>query len=125
MSKFELCEKAGLKIEPCRHGFSSVYDDVVRASDVESLLARAPVVYGVENIEKNSLKHLRDWADGVSTHTARLLMIEPIVRESEERQALREILRIEDEDPHNIRPGQWQRALDRARALLAKGGGNG
>lgn len=65
-SKFPLCKLAGLKLV-------DDYFPLFKASEVEKLLESAPV-----------------WEDG--EYSARLVMIEPVVKESPERVLLREFV---------------------------------
>jgi hypothetical protein len=93
--KYELCLKAGLSVRSRQLNqdddtWSAPY---VLAADVERLLESAPVVHGL--IEERSMGlALRSNLDRgpIDTHTARLLLIEPIVRDTPE-SLLRELIR--------------------------------
>lgn len=89
MSQFKLCESAGLDI------YSERFEDslgpkkhfVVKAEDVEALLRDAPVVYGGTDCDgrgeyNNPFSNYHSM--GIDTHTARLVCIEPIVRDTAE-----------------------------------------
>lgn len=111
-SAFPLLTAAGLRVQ---NGW-----DVVLASDVEAWLQAAPVVYG--HLDGDG--YACAWGEGVapddkeSTHTARLLCVEPIVRDTAEG-LLRAFI------AHRNEYGQWvalDALYDRARKLLAKGG---
>lgn len=93
--KYPLVERAGLKVwqDPC----STV--PVINAADVEKLLESAPVVYGDRSqsewlpYEKSEIGMLAIPGNFKNSfYQGRLLLIEPIVKESEERQLLREIV---------------------------------
>jgi hypothetical protein len=67
MSKFPLCERAGLVVG----------DDVVMARDVEDLFRRSPVVYGTfvaPDLAVGFAKHRAKF----DTHVGRIVMIEPV-----------------------------------------------
>lgn len=79
---FPLCRAAGLRIQ-----IGGGAGDHFKAGDVENLLASALVVYN------NHILTMKDvWCDepqrtgtrGKTTHTARLLMVQPIVRDTAE-----------------------------------------
>jgi hypothetical protein len=116
--KYELCLKAGLSVRSRQLNqdddtWSAPY---VLAADVERLLESAPVVHGL--IEDN------DWicfsepgprAD--DTHTARLLLIEPIVRDTPE-SLLRELIRAARSGDLEEQCARIGRVVTRARRLL-------
>lgn len=97
--KYKLCKRAGLEIQEHRVivGFSrGEYGleeaDFVRAADVEKMLEGAPVVYGRPDIDPKD-GFMFGWSDCRTldgneegyypdTHTARLVMIEPITPKS-------------------------------------------
>ncbi len=94
MSKYPLCRAMGLVIRKSEGECAWV-----TASELENILSQAPVVTAYVG-DDNPYPHCRSqWSisdpASVSTHTARLLCIEPIVRESEERRLLRELLALE------------------------------
>lgn len=101
MSKYPLCDRAGLQI--WAHGF-------IQAEDVERLLANAPVVYGYRNY--NSYHAGGPGPD--DTRTARLLMIEPIHQDSAE-SLLRELTDWFGKPEANIK---LSTLIDRAKRLL-------
>ncbi len=87
--KFELCERAGLEVHPAKiiydwlhTGGSGGPVDVIRASEVESMLANAESVKGSLVSEGNNAEWR--WHNGKSaesdTFTAKILLIEPIER---------------------------------------------
>jgi len=92
----------------------------VSADDLEKLLAEAPVVYGL--IERPDGWTCFSRSDGPhlgDTHTARLIGVKEIVRESEERQLLREIL-FDKYQSTLIGPKEWGEFQERARRLLGE-----
>lgn len=121
MKPFDLCERAGLEVKyyaysdrvgpahghviagaGLNRGHRLGQTHFVEAKDVEALLANAPVVYG--DTYQTEWTHLKQTAEGralissnfkESTHTARLVCIEPLVKESEERALLRELAVID------------------------------
>lgn len=119
-TKYKLCKRAGLEIQEHRVivGFSrGEYGleeaDFVRAADIEKLLEGAPVVRA--RLYDNEV--FGEWFDKAheqDTHTARLLLIEPIVKDTAEG-LLSELLRYRS----NISTCRDLDAiLDRARRLL-------
>src|SRR5271165_2014901 len=105
--KYPLCKQAGLQI--CLWNLC----DYVKAADVEALLANAPVVesYGERNEwYANGCHRFSD-----NTHTARLLLIEPIVNDTAE-SLLRALLKeYEDVGEYSERAKELR---DRARKLV-------
>ncbi len=84
-TEYPLCAKLGLQpSQVTTSDGSSTLGEYVPAGALERVLASAPVVFGCQTIEKDSLKRLRDWQDDGTTHQARLLMVEPIVKDSAE-----------------------------------------
>lgn len=85
MSKYPLCERAGLKIiKDERHvgsGFFShtLTDFVIKASEVEEMLEKATVVYK----DYCSPQRYEPWTlvDKTATHKGRVVMIEDILEE--------------------------------------------
>jgi hypothetical protein len=86
VSEFKLCESAGLKINSVSYAGSTPLP-IIEAAEVESLLANAPVVYGRKNAA--DIWVVGERKDHGDTHQLRLLLIEPIKRESEEITLLR------------------------------------
>lgn len=102
MSKFPLCKKLGIEVHRWETFFSSsqglMYErkefksgfstsDWIKAADLELILEQAPVVKaGIETATKKDQK--AGWlcdqtgTHSVYTYTARLLMIEPIQRDT-------------------------------------------
>lgn len=110
--KFPLCERAGLEIV-----YTPERGKGIRAIDVEKLLESAPVVYGgFKNGKPVYWSHVCDTDGSEDTHTARLIMVEPIVKESRERQLLRTLI----ETDVSTRSGydKYHAAYDEAKKLL-------
>lgn len=108
MDKFKLCESAGLTLEYGNVGFT--FKHVIPASEVEALLANAPMVYGSTDMTRAGM-----WANTVwppDTHTARLVCISPIVRDTAEG-LLRELVGAE-----NASAIHAARIIERSRKLL-------
>lgn len=110
MSEFPLCERAGLmpttylrESETINIGSMkmSAIEPVVPAKDVERLLANAPVVYGEVKADRATVYSTAPGPE-YDTHTARLLLIEPLVKESEEVQLLRSLIQWDDDGDVNI-----------------------
>lgn len=83
--EFKFCKAAGLSVIERNHGFIKTHN--IFASKVEALLANAPVVYGsrAECATANGVPSNKQWRMNQSlefypanTHTARLLLIEPL-----------------------------------------------
>lgn len=97
-----------------RHAFTAEGDHYVRAADLEALLAKGVRVYGDPNImgqvwsDRNSLN--------LDTHTALLVGIEPIKRDSAE-DVLRDM--IEQWDGLNGY-SRLQELLERAKRVVGK-----
>ncbi len=110
---YPLCKAAGLSVYPGGAGMN-VY---CFAADVEALLSAAPVVYGWTNAEINK----QFWSNEPNTegssypnsHTARLVCIEPIVRDTAE-SLLKELVDCTDNKK------AYCGLVDRARQLLNK-----
>lgn len=81
MSDYKLCKQAGLDIQG--PGYIDAYQ-------VESLLASAPGVRG--RLEDGRWVVSAKWIGETDTHTARILLIEEIVKEPEEIRLLRELV---------------------------------
>ena len=113
--KYKLCKRAGLNITKRTDVYPAHTDivDVIRAAEVEKLLEGAPVVRA--RLYDNEV--FGEWFDKAheqDTHTARLLLIEPIVKDTAEG-LLSELLRYRS----NISTCRDLDAiLDRARRLL-------
>lgn len=85
MSTFPLCESAGLSIRNdvawCdKQGYLFNFD-AVPARAVEALLRSAPVVYGHPELTNNAWTERKG---GIDTHSARVLLVEEIRRDSAE-----------------------------------------
>jgi hypothetical protein len=96
MSNFPLLTRAGLSMAPLytlhEAGSSTVERGplCVLATDLELWLERAPLVHTWEDCRGTNASTMKGpYAD----HTARLVLIEPVVRDSEERKLLREYVR--------------------------------
>lgn len=118
-TEFPLCKAAGLVV--CRgqlslHGAMGDLRDWLHADDVEAMLAKAPVVGAYRHDTDMGVDR---WAAdeftlGRRTHTARLVCIEPIQRDTAEG-LLKELLE------HFERPQAKPRELiERARRLLGE-----
>lgn len=100
-TKYPLCARAGIAIIK-QHGFYSPDKpfEFIEAADVEKLLEGAPVVYcrdtGGGTAWRPCGKEREDLVD--PTHTARLVMIEPIVKDSAERLLSEMIEKVESGD---------------------------
>lgn len=131
--KYPLCEALGVQLRTMSGEFLNVPEakgltEVVLAADLERIIKAAPVVYGAERVrgEMN-----REWLAPLternppigSTHTARLLCVQPIVRDTAE-SLLREII-ADHEALLRVCPdrAEWP-LVTRARKLLGgKGAG--
>lgn len=81
--KYPLCKRAGLEIHQhsviagiSRGKYEFEEADFIRAADVEKLLEGATKVY------RNSIRNWSESCDDFDTETARLIMIEPIVKDT-------------------------------------------
>jgi hypothetical protein len=118
--KFPLIESLGLKTTNPAYWPPEVNmnrHDLIFAEDLERVLERAPVVYV---FKKDSKWVWMPTADGftIRTHTARLLCVEPIKKESAE-DLLREILDAVEEQGQS-----WpypEKYIERAKKVLEKG----
>lgn len=88
---------------------------VILAADLERVLESAPVM---KVFDSGDGYHKPDFIDK-ATHTARLVCVQSIVRESEEREVLRKLLSLRDEEQVYCREGDA--AFERARKLLERG----
>lgn len=93
MTDFPLCKAARLKVLSFidgQNGYANAPTLAIRASEVEALLASAPVVYGMRCDDLNWI----GTAGPQKGHeaSARLLLIEPIKIEPEEIRHLRELV---------------------------------
>lgn len=121
--KYPLCERAGLEIQEHRVivGFSrgEAYElndaDFIRAADVEKWLEGATVVRA-RLYDNEVFGEWYDKAQEDDTHTARLVMIEPIVKESEERRLLRELVNTDISTPEGL--ARHHKAFQESRRLL-------
>lgn len=114
MSDYLLCKKAGLKItKQATYRYSPMAErgdgpeysgdiDVIQAKDVEAFLANAPAVdvyawpYGDKTYWRTP-----NLSDNEGTHQARLVMIEPIVKDTAE-SLLRELIELRFEDQADL-----------------------
>lgn len=110
---FPLLRAAGLRVE-YTDAHLAPPTAVVRAADVERLLEQAPVVRNAERMkdEWSIQSHPED------THTARLVLVTPIVRDTAE-SLLRELMDIFNKAGHD---GYAVELLERARKLLTEAG---
>jgi hypothetical protein len=126
MTKFPLCEAAGLSV------LRNIWNDtgprmIVSADELEAALAEAPVVYGRSGDAKEWGK--QPHRDELDVYTGRLICIQPIVRDTAE-SLLRELAEAEAEyrrcyqtthDGSASTGMAWDRmrkVADRARKLL-------
>lgn len=119
-SKYPLCEAAGLEVVPKKKIDELLLpQDYVRASEVERMLSEAPVVYGFD-AHQGSDK--RAWLfderknEDFQTHTARLVCIQPVQRDTAE-SLLRELIELQECD-HLSLPSDYISLKNRAKALL-------
>lgn len=104
MSKYPLCARAGLELME--------HFAVIRAADVEKLLAGAPVIRGGYPDGENFEQITKDAA-----YTARLVMIERIVKDTAE--ALpKELIEADMTPPANEFPKKLYDILERAKRIL-------
>lgn len=120
MTSFKHIRELGLKVEEMEWQ-PGHYFHYVRAADLEKLLAGAVRVYGCERkpgeMNREWIAPLTERNEPIgATHTALLIGVEPIVRESEERQLLRALTTAD----MTTREGydKYHAAYDRARKLL-------
>ena len=115
MTKYPLCEKAGLEV---RSTFAGPEPWAIEARDVERLLANAPQVSGVyqSNAAGEMELHPRSRNYEWATHTDRLLLIEELKPDTVE-SLLREIL-FERYQDTLIGPKEWGEFQERARKVL-------
>lgn len=116
--KYKLCKRAGLNITKRTDVYPAHTDivDVIRAADVEKLLAGAPVVRA--RLYDNEV--FGEWFDKAheqDTHTARLLLIEPIVKDTAE-SLLKELIEADMTPPANEFPKKLYDILERAKRIL-------
>lgn len=114
-SQFPLSRAAGLGIwydAEWTHDGKGFVAHMIEADQVEKMLAEAPVVYG----------HGKSWIEGgpnhdpvISTHSAKLVCIEPIKRDTAE-SLLREL--VESDEQEGRYGNRHQEALLRAKRLL-------
>lgn len=118
MSRFPLCEKLGLYVSPAHFYDMRALEEkepALRAADLERILESAPVVYGQPNIV-GVLSWSNFRLESGDTHTARLVAVEPIVRESAE-----DVLRaIVERWGHVGTLSDGREFIERARKVLAK-----
>lgn len=115
MTKYPLCEELGLTIET----------RYILAADLERILSQAPVVDMVEACQMGGKSFYRTITmadkDDAATHTARLIGIKPIVKDTAE-SLLKEILEQLDLRLKEYGGGFYKfeasDALERARKLL-------
>lgn len=120
MTSFPLTESLGVQVhgsaDETYNGFGGtmVSQPFVFVADLERALEQAPVVYGVASDPYN-------WGPvkSTDTHSARLLCVQPIVRDTHE-SVLRELVRIADSG--GFKTDAYRSDLfDRARRLLGQG----
>lgn len=121
MTKYPLCDRAGFKI-----WLDKNLDQVIYVRDVEKFLEGATVVYGRPNVDPKD-GFMYGWSDCrvldgneeyyPDTHTARLVMIEPIQKDTAEG-LLREFVSWSAGDGQcNSKPG-FPNLVARAKKLL-------
>ena len=104
MEKFELCKRAGLELQV----LSICGEPYILAADIEKLLAEASVVHGrIDGDFGWYHRTVVDWH--TLTHTARLIMVEPIKKDTA-KSLLREAVEY----------GVCNEWIDRARRLLGE-----
>lgn len=98
MTKFPLIEELGLKVLAKENGTMLTsfpaqvgYDYFVLASDLERLLSQAPVVYGKWRPDGEHGWVTEEWSEKTDTHTARLIGVKEIKKDSAE-DLLRDLL---------------------------------
>jgi hypothetical protein len=101
----------GVKVRNLSIGYSTD-DYFVLADELEGVLEQAPTFYGHDSLE------FFQKFQGQATHTAKLLCVQPIVRESEERQLLRKILKACSDGYMGASRTDTRKLLEQARALL-------
>lgn len=117
MTDFPLCRECGLEVRMHSQGV----DGYVRAADVEALLSKAPVVSGYKVRDEFAMWENYDPSEAsqLPTHTARLVNVREIKRDTAEG-LLRELGEIFESDYYDMR--QWHTKLaplvERARRLL-------
>ncbi len=85
-TKFPLCRQLGLLISH----YSSLGGDVIDASQLESILAAAPVVHsnpeGSPAYDDDEMSDSKAWGKltNYETHQGRVILIEPIVKDTAE-----------------------------------------
>lgn len=118
IDKYPLIKALGLELHILERIFTGAAVDIraVKAEDLEVVLAKAPTVY-------TPSPDLGGWTRTKCTgdsHAARLLCVQPIVRDTAE-SLLREFCElieyVNGRPPHNLGPTN-QRLYDRARKLL-------
>lgn len=92
MSKYPLIQEMGLQITylkyPCEN-------NIVTADDLEKALQAAPLWYGDKDLD--SWSTVKVWAD--TTHTARLVCIQPIKKKTKAEAALEFVNKLADPVP--------------------------
>lgn len=123
MTNFPLCKAAGLKLWKIS-GVTSTDGEasVVCASEVEALLANAPVFSGLYNGTKPGQFEMHTEEYKWATHRCRAVLIEPLVQEPEEIKLLRELSEAHEAvySDKCERVATYGKILERAKALLAK-----
>lgn len=102
MSDFKLCKQAGLNpvSGDLVRAMAPSYARWVSAEVVEELLTNAPVVESITDLKSGNW--LRPTKGSDATHTARLVCIQEIKRESEEIRLLRELIKWRDTPHDNV-----------------------
>lgn len=119
MAEFPLTRALGLEVLTHEEGRAFFYHQV-SAQSLEALLAKAPVVSGMLSESPGSWHNFSVRKGDLDTHTALLVNVQPIVRESEERQILRTLVEsdLSTQDGYN----KYHDAYDRAKRLLGEEG---
>lgn len=118
VEKFPLCRQAGLELF-MHYGAVSNFS-AINAMDVERLLESAPVVYGQNAADRGGWGFdQRGVLDGITTHTARLLLIEEI--EKDKATEVFELMRTLFGEPVNEHAKD--KTMREIRKLLDKDGG--
>jgi len=113
--KFEMCEWVGLEIK----GASYHYGDtmVVRASDVERVLAEGKQVFFQKDTHSTGMSYCCDVKDDLDTHSGLLIAITPIKPKDTAEQVLKEWVQYCEA---SAKPGTYDNLLYRARKVLGE-----
>lgn len=127
MSKYPLTESLGVAMHLGHHQMPEApgYTEYVRAADLERVLSQAPVVYFNDDDtmnEQGRVEMTTRQARPLDTHTARLLCVRPIVRDTAEAESLlRELIATHDDRDCGPYCDHYKQTIDRARKLLGEG----